>query len=178
MVWFRQPILTQICVSIWQYYTTINNKKINNTQLSFFLNSFFFSFKIKMSRNQYWNSYYKDKMISWLYYFDNGNPFTTQDHHVDKIFIIGYSGNCHNDNLRCSRYWKIFQCDDLFIQCTWKRWSSCWKRAHMIYLTHLPPSAAYMHQWFGSALVQIMACRLFGAKPLSKPMLGYCQLDP
>ena len=23
-----------------------------------------------------------------------------------------------------------------------------------------------------------MACRLFGAKPLSKQMLGYCQLDP
>ena len=23
-----------------------------------------------------------------------------------------------------------------------------------------------------------MACRLFSAKPLSKPMLGYCQLDP
>ena len=23
-----------------------------------------------------------------------------------------------------------------------------------------------------------MACRLFGAKPLSKPMLGYSQLDP
>ena len=22
-----------------------------------------------------------------------------------------------------------------------------------------------------------MACRLFGVKPLSKPMLGYCQLD-
>ena len=22
-----------------------------------------------------------------------------------------------------------------------------------------------------------MACRLFGAKPLSKPMLGYCQFD-
>ena len=41
-----------------------------------------------------------------------------------------------------------------------------------------PPSAAYMPQWVGSALVQIMACRLFDAKPLSKPMLGYCQLDP
>ena len=27
-------------------------------------------------------------------------------------------------------------------------------------------------------LLQIMACRLFGAKPLSKPMLPYCQLDP
>ena len=41
-----------------------------------------------------------------------------------------------------------------------------------------PPSAAYVRQLIGSALVQIMACRLFGAKPLSKPNLGYCQLDP
>ena len=39
-----------------------------------------------------------------------------------------------------------------------------------------PPSAAYLRQWIGSALVKIMACRLFGAKP-SKPILGYCQLD-
>ena len=35
-----------------------------------------------------------------------------------------------------------------------------------------------MCQWIGSTLVQIMACRLFGTKPLSKPMLGYCQFDP
>ena len=33
------------------------------------------------------------------------------------------------------------------------------------------PSVTYMRQWIGSALVQIVACRLFGAKPLSKPML-------
>ena len=39
-----------------------------------------------------------------------------------------------------------------------------------------PPSTAYMGQWTGSALVQIMACRLIGAKPLSEPMLIYCQL--
>ena len=38
------------------------------------------------------------------------------------------------------------------------------------------PSAAYMHQWTGSALVQIMACRLFDAKPLAKPMLGYLSI--
>ena len=44
-------------------------------------------------------------------------------------------------------------------------------------LNSYPLSAAYMRQWTGSSLVQIMACRLFGAKPLSKPMLGYCQLD-
>ena len=40
-----------------------------------------------------------------------------------------------------------------------------------------PPSAANIRQWIGSALVQIMACCLFGTKPLSKPMLGYCQSD-
>ena len=37
-------------------------------------------------------------------------------------------------------------------------------------------NAAYMSQWIMSALVQIMACRLFGAKPSSSPVLGYCQL--
>ena len=39
------------------------------------------------------------------------------------------------------------------------------------------PSAAYMRQWTVSTLVQIMACRLFGAKPLPEPMLAYCQFD-
>ena len=32
-----------------------------------------------------------------------------------------------------------------------------------------PPIASSMHQIIGWALVQIMACRLFGSKPLSKP---------
>ena len=41
-----------------------------------------------------------------------------------------------------------------------------------------PPNDAYMHQWTGSTLFQMMACRLFDAKPLSKPMLVYCQLGP
>ena len=41
-----------------------------------------------------------------------------------------------------------------------------------------PPSATDMRQWIGSALIQIIACRLFSAKPLSKPMLSYCHLDP
>ena len=44
------------------------------------------------------------------------------------------------------------------------------------FLTHLP-LVLHIYVWMGSALVQIMACRLFGAKPLSKPMLGYCQLE-
>ena len=40
------------------------------------------------------------------------------------------------------------------------------------------PSAAYMCQWIRSAMFQIMACRLCGAKPLSEPMLGYHQMNP
>ena len=45
-------------------------------------------------------------------------------------------------------------------------------------LPHLPHSATYMRQWIGSELVRIMASRLFGAKPLTQPMPGHCQLDP
>ena len=41
-----------------------------------------------------------------------------------------------------------------------------------------PPSAAYMCQWIGSALVEIMARHLLGTEPLSEPMMDYCQLGP
>ena len=37
---------------------------------------------------------------------------------------------------------------------------------------------AYMCQWTGSSLDQIMACCLIGTKPLSEPKLAYCQSDP
>ena len=33
-------------------------------------------------------------------------------------------------------------------------------------------------RWTGTVLVQAIACRLFGVKPLPEPMLIYCQLDP
>ena len=36
-------------------------------------------------------------------------------------------------------------------------------------------SGKFAYMQIGSPLVQIMACHLFGAKPLSKPMLGYYQ---
>ena len=45
------------------------------------------------------------------------------------------------------------------------------------YVNSSPPSSVYKRQWIESALVQIMACRIFGTKPLSKAMLTYCQLD-
>ena len=53
-----------------------------------------------------------------------------------------------------------------------------WCRTWIIPFKLSPPSAAYKCQWIESALVQIMACRLFGAKPLSKPTLDYYQMDP
>ena len=40
-----------------------------------------------------------------------------------------------------------------------------------------PPGAAYMRRWTGSALVQIMACRLLGAMPLPEPTLTCRQLE-
>ena len=39
------------------------------------------------------------------------------------------------------------------------------------------PCAAYMPHGTGSALIQAMACRLLGAKPLHEPMLAYYRLD-
>ena len=39
-------------------------------------------------------------------------------------------------------------------------------------------SDAYLHHQLMSSLVHIVACRLFATKPLSEPMLNYCQLDP
>ena len=49
---------------------------------------------------------------------------------------------------------------------------------NMVLINSSSPSAAYMHQWTGSALVQVMACRLLSTKPLAEQMLAYCQLDP
>ena len=42
----------------------------------------------------------------------------------------------------------------------------------------LRPSDAYMRQYNITKLLQIMAYRLFAAKPLSEAMLPCCQLDP
>ena len=41
--------------------------------------------------------------------------------------------------------------------------SCCVRIRHNVCINSSPPSAAYMRQWTGSALVQVMACRLFGA---------------
>ena len=47
-----------------------------------------------------------------------------------------------------------------------------------VYINSSPPIVANSRQWTGSALIQIMAWRLFGTKPLPEPTLAYCQWDP
>ena len=42
---------------------------------------------------------------------------------------------------------------------------------------YLKPGDRYMRQWNWLSLVQVMPCRLFGAKPLIEPMRTYFQLD-
>ena len=39
------------------------------------------------------------------------------------------------------------------------------------------PCATHICQWTEWQLIQAMACRLFGAKPLPEPVLAYCQLE-
>ena len=51
-------------------------------------------------------------------------------------------------------------------------WHTDWKCINRSSL-----SDVYMHQWIGSVLVQIMAWRRPGVKPLSEPKMTYCQLD-
>ena len=43
--------------------------------------------------------------------------------------------------------------------------------------THIQQCRTELGQWTRSALVQVMACRLFCTKPLPEPMLAFCQLD-
>ena len=48
------------------------------------------------------------------------------------------------------------------------------KKALFSWINSLRPSDAYMRQLTRPSLVQIMACRLDGAKQLSEPLLEYC----
>ena len=41
----------------------------------------------------------------------------------------------------------------------------------------IPTCSAYIRRCYGSVLIRVMACRLFGVKPLPEPMLVYRQLD-
>ena len=46
-----------------------------------------------------------------------------------------------------------------------------------MFINSFPTSAAYIRQWTGSSLDQVLACRLFGTKPLPEPIQTFCRLD-
>ena len=78
----------------------------------------------------------------------------------------------------------LFRCTVLVDgQVLWHQGISTRAYHHQIYYQESPhvnslrPGDAYMHRQPTTWLVQIMACHLFGAKPLSEPTLGYCHLD-
>ena len=71
-----------------------------------------------------------------------------------------YQENAIENTWRLQNSSQIVQAVNVLMQC--------------IIFNPLRPSDAYMRRWTGSSLVQIMACRLFGAKPLSELMLENC----
>ena len=74
-------------------------------------------------------------------------------------------------------FWNFAPRMTMILLCSAKYWMVQVHSTTECMLNSSPPSDACIRQWIGSALVQIMACRLFGTKPLSKPMQSYCQLD-
>ena len=57
-------------------------------------------------------------------------------------------------------------------------WYISWPLLRPNLFNSLRPSDASMHRKSSYHWFRLMACRLVGAKPLSQPMLVYCQLDP
>ena len=123
-----------------------------------------------------WNDCHCDNMIFnvifwWKYYIDS---------HKIPLILMDKAG----DTLRCILninlvfWWKYLNVY-LYVFPYWQGWcSSDILMFSCMVINSSPPSDACMHQWTGSAMVQVMTCRLFGVKPLPEPMLIYCQLDP
>ena len=78
-------------------------------------------------------------------------------------------------NIEQSTSGNQFKCSILYKSWIWTHLAIC---IAQYFVNSLRPSDAYMRQQPRTSLVQIMVCHLFGAKPLSKPMLEYCQLNP
>ena len=79
-----------------------------------------------------------------------------------KLEIPPGNGEFHGNESK-SLFWKALNAEIFLRVVSFK------KHKYMInwYLNSFPPNAAYMRQWIGQAMVHVMACRLFGAEPLS-----------
>ena len=135
---------------------------------------------------------------SWFYvWFRNGSEFVYHTVWISakKTFVCEMGFQFHMNSRSAKVWWRCIDAQNSstpdiihHVKCAWIWPITClcqWASVFFIHpafiyclLNSSPPSAAYRCQWIMSALIQIMACRLFGAKPLPKPTLGYCQLEP
>ena len=107
------------------------------------------------------NGYSKCHGVNWVY---DGNWHINIPHWYSYIDIVHYVLLLWEDK---PENWEIKRVATLS---AWSKHSMC----HRFNSSHLP-LLSHICLWIRSALVQIMACCLFRTKPLSKPMLDYCQ---
>ena len=143
-------------------------------------------FKIKMTPYLHMNSYSRDNMFSWPSYFYNSGYL----HPERSSLLLKLGSEVHDGMTFClpgGAREKTYGCravTDIMQRTLWVTWSmtGAGLLKHiktsdlgmtLVFINSLRPSDAYIRHWTGSSMVQIMACRLFGAKPLSEPMLEY-----
>ena len=117
--------------------------------------------------------------ISTLQAFFERNPspvdFLHKELAVRKFYILYFL--CCNSNRRCWWVETPWTSCDITVMMNTALCHFLSDPRQLFVINSSPPSTAYMRQRIGSVWVQSMACSLFGATPLSKPMKAYGQLD-
>ena len=116
-----------------------------------------------------WEPWYK--LDIWYWHWVNNDHIGWFYSHFYDTFFHSFSWDIFSFHLNEPIYrWSTYQ--HFQRKCTY--WADVAHGLFTMKVNSSLPSATYMRQWTGSALVQIMACCLIGAKPLSPPMLEYC----
>ena len=118
-------------------------------------------FNIKISSYQYRNSHCRDKTILRPSYLHNGISYTGM---MISLYWISAAFQ-YNDGL--SMYMDFYHKHKTVLRLSYLFSWEPYNKGGIF--NSSPPTATFTRQWIRSALDQIMACRLFGAKPLSKP---------
>ena len=98
-------------------------------------------------------------------------------HCLRNVFVenLHHLLNSSNSNVQGMKNWYLF-CHRQTANQTIGKINIC-NRNYVIWLTHLPLVPHICVSELGHHKFRDCACRLFGTKPLPKPVLTYCQLD-
>ena len=113
-----------------------------------------------LDKQQYWSNFGCQKIRNHLE--------MTEEWHSD---CAGWTGLCLLPAKSSTTCVITVLTNDKIVNVSDEKFNASWVNSS-------PRRAAYMRQWSGSALFQIMAWCQIGAKPLSKSMLGFYQFDP